>query len=1666
MAGVNLMLLPGVGTSFAVAGMTSPRGRCHTFDSRADGYARGEACCAWRCCSRRRGCPPVCRLLGSCVRQDGKSASLTAPNGQAQQALLRAALADAAVLADAVAAGGARHGHGAGRPDRGRSLAAACSARARRRRSPLALGSVKANAGHAEPAAGVSGLLRLAVGAGARRAAPNAQLRVLNAHVRAALPGDAAALALPVMGLARPSASGAASGELGGVSSFGYSGTIAHALLRSTPSHAWPRPPPPQPPRLVSRRRAFKWGAAAERPTEVEAHLERPGSLLHLHTRAQAVAPCTLEAHGGVVAVAAAGLNFRDVLNVLGRDPTGQVRPLGGEVSGRLLARGADVTHAEPGDRVFGLAPGSLRSVLHTDTRWLGRMPRALSFDEAVTLPVLWVTVAYAVREARVRAGQRVLLHSATGGVGLVALEQLRRCGARVHATAGSAAKHATLRRLGVTALSSSRRAESFAAGAGAQLRGGRVQVVLSALSRDFTPASLGQLGEAGAFLDIGKNGVWSVARAAAAAAAADFVAVAVDDGCRNCPGWNGAPLWMQAQLGRLARQVDAGAVRPPPHATFSFCEGELRAALRLLQAGENVGKVVVRVRCARRTPPPITHAAPFALPSVRLSGALSGEEAACLVAGLPTDAACLVELHSAQIADPTPALVAFARSRAAPLLVLCSGASRGAAALLLIDAATVLIGVRGARIAATDRHHLARRLPAATAENSADGADGVGEGSWLDYVGTEAAARAEARRVCNRLASLPSQLLARCHTELPAATTDGALVVMGSLWPRAARRAGARLVRVWVDEPHGVAIVELHDPKRSNTWSVELGEDLSLAAEQLTARGATVRAVVLRGAGAHFSAGGNPHAHARGAPLAAAAAALRRTFAGFAALRALAVPLVCAAHGTVIGGGNAACLSCDYVVAEAATTFEHGNLVRGVCPLGGYSRTLPHVAGRARALAMYMSDGTLGAAEARAAGIVHEVCAGGVAATHRRALELARRLAAPPSPPSSPSPHEAAGRALVAARAHVDASLLDAEAVGHAACLAAGASLRKASAASASAADSRAPAPLALPHPFAPALGATKASASRNGGGAVHVVRVPRHLGGRDAPLPTWPERVLPVFRGADPEHFCLGGDPAALSSLQSGAFLDGLPAFAELHERLARAPLPCVVVCHGATRGGGMLFPCLGTIVLAHADATFGFPEVRRGALPGVVSVAARRRLSAAACDRAFCTGDSLDAPTALRLGLVDFVGSWEQIEAELTRITARCAAVGYEWLERCCSALVPSSPPPVLASPPEGLTTDDGACVVRIGTAGCRTDAALLQRVCHGLAALTAAAAPSLRVVLLSVGTEENGGGNGHHPNGVTAAEEAQLVAAVAALTERGVAVVCALVGTVRGAALLVSLAAHYRIVGARATLLSGGAQTHSAAAARMARATLLADDDAAFTRMGRAGADEAVGLGLASEVAEDAEERARQFAHWLLLQPAVGMRQVLRLTFRRDDDFVSPEAAGGYARKLGAVLLERDSGAKAARAALKRLLRDPHETGLARLSAGPGDSEQASLLAAAAAARLGLASSPAEAASQSEPIGPPSVPDASAERRAGIHALEIYTPRHAVDAAELEKAHDVPGKYTEGLMMREWSACDEDEDVVTMALTAVRRLVEAVRRALRRRRHAAGGLRASC
>jgi 3-oxoacyl-(acyl-carrier-protein) synthase len=249
--GITLMLVPAQGTTFAVAGMTSPRGRCHTFDASADGYARGEACGASAMRPDNRDLRRF-SLQGSAVRQDGRSASLTAPSGQAQGGLILAAVSDAAATADELTLNEA-HGTGTalGDPIEAGSLVAAVLSLRDEHAAPLALGGVKANIGHAEPAAGMTGLLKLASGLENATAAPNAQMRVLNPMVSGAFRGLRCALA------AQPANMGGATQVQGGVSSFGYSGTIAHAVL-CREAHAQRTQAPVQC-RSGSKRHAFMW---------------------------------------------------------------------------------------------------------------------------------------------------------------------------------------------------------------------------------------------------------------------------------------------------------------------------------------------------------------------------------------------------------------------------------------------------------------------------------------------------------------------------------------------------------------------------------------------------------------------------------------------------------------------------------------------------------------------------------------------------------------------------------------------------------------------------------------------------------------------------------------------------------------------------------------------------------------------------------------------------------------------------------------------------------------------------------------------------------------------------------------------------------------------------------------------------------------------------------------------------------------------------------------------------------------------------------------------------------------------------------------------------------------------------------------------------------------
>src|ERR1700736_6011049 len=149
--GVSLILRPETQIAMSKWGMLSPRGRCHTFDARADGFVRGEGAgvvvLKRLTDAVRDGDRVLAVIRGSAVNQDGRSAGLTAPNGPAQEAVIRAALASAGLAPDAVDYIEA-HGTGTalGDPIEIHALAAVFGGRSRE----LLVGSVKTNIGHAE----------------------------------------------------------------------------------------------------------------------------------------------------------------------------------------------------------------------------------------------------------------------------------------------------------------------------------------------------------------------------------------------------------------------------------------------------------------------------------------------------------------------------------------------------------------------------------------------------------------------------------------------------------------------------------------------------------------------------------------------------------------------------------------------------------------------------------------------------------------------------------------------------------------------------------------------------------------------------------------------------------------------------------------------------------------------------------------------------------------------------------------------------------------------------------------------------------------------------------------------------------------------------------------------------------------------------------------------------------------------------------------------------------------------------------------------------------------------------------------------------------------------------------------------------------------------------
>ncbi|EXU61610.1 type-I PKS, partial [Streptomyces sp. PRh5] len=285
------------------------------------------------------------------------------------------------------------------------------------------------------------------------------------------------------------------------------------------------------------------------------------------------------------VALRAGGVNFHDVVVALGmvEDP----RPLGGDGAGVVVEVGPGTAEFAVGDRVMGLFNGTGPLVV-TDVRMITGIPAGWSYTQAATTPSAFLTAYYGLADlAGLRAGEKLLLHAATGGVGLAAVQLARHWQAEVFATAGPAKWHA-LRKRGFDDrhIASSRTLdfeEVFRTAAGS------VDVVLNSLAGDFMDASLRLLAPGGRFIDMGRTDVRDPEEVGARHPGVVYRAFDLVGGA--------GPDRIQQMLAELSTLFENGTLRPLPTTLWDIRRAP--EAFRYFSRARHIGKIVLTLPAA-----------------------------------------------------------------------------------------------------------------------------------------------------------------------------------------------------------------------------------------------------------------------------------------------------------------------------------------------------------------------------------------------------------------------------------------------------------------------------------------------------------------------------------------------------------------------------------------------------------------------------------------------------------------------------------------------------------------------------------------------------------------------------------------------------------------------------------------------------------------------------------------------------------------------------------------------------------------------------------------------------------------------------------------------------------------------------------------------------------
>ncbi|VFR57206.1 Capsular polysaccharide biosynthesis fatty acid synthase WcbR [plant metagenome] len=297
------------------------------------------------------------------------------------------------------------------------------------------------------------------------------------------------------------------------------------------------------------------------------------------------------------VAVHATGLNFRDLMYALGMLSdealeNGFTGPaLGLEFAGVVTRVGPQVTDFRQGDAVAGFGPHSFGTRMRTTTEACAVIPSGLAFEAAATIPSTFFTVYYALHHlARLEPGESVLIHGATGGVGLAAIQIARWRGARIHATAGSPEKRDFLRLMGITDIHDSR-SLAFADDILAATAGEGVDVVLNSLAGEAVNRNLRVLKPFGRHIELGKRDFYDNTRIGLRPFRNNISYFGVDaDQLMHL-----RPALTRRLYGELMALFDAGVLHPLPYRAFAA--DDVVEAFRHMQQASHIGKIVVHYR-------------------------------------------------------------------------------------------------------------------------------------------------------------------------------------------------------------------------------------------------------------------------------------------------------------------------------------------------------------------------------------------------------------------------------------------------------------------------------------------------------------------------------------------------------------------------------------------------------------------------------------------------------------------------------------------------------------------------------------------------------------------------------------------------------------------------------------------------------------------------------------------------------------------------------------------------------------------------------------------------------------------------------------------------------------------------------------------------------------